>query len=417
MQTIAIIGTGIAGMSSAYFLHRDFQVTLYEKNDYIGGHTNTVEVQEEGASIPIDTGFMVYNEVTYPYLTRLFRELRVETMPTSMSFSVQHVPSGLEYSGSGWNQLFTQRLNLLSFKFWRLLKEIHRFNQEALEVLQDDRWNGSTIGDYLHARKYSQALADYYLLPMSSAVWSTEFSAMLDFPIVTLVRFFQNHGFLGMYTQHPWRTVRGGSRTYRDRLIAAFRKRIHCKRKVVQILEGRNEVYVTDESGQTQSYDRAILACHADQALKLLARPNPLQRRLLAPFHYQKNRATLHTDCSVMPQNQRAWASWNHRIDLSGATTIYFMNSLQKVSQNKNYFVSINDPGLVSPKLILQQIEYEHPVYNLKTSKAQQELHQLNEDSKILFCGSYFRYGFHEDALFSSVRLAQKILGREVLAS
>ncbi len=409
MKSVAIVGTGIAGMACGYFLHPKFRITLFERNDYPGGHTNTVVVQEGTTDVPVDTGFMVYNEVTYPELTRLFSELQVETKPTSMSFSVQHRPSGLEFSGSGWNGLFAQRKNLFRPRFWKLLKEIDRFNTEAPALLDNPAEHELTLKTFARQKGFSREFLDAYLIPMSSAVWSTPPDSMLEFPAITLIRFFKNHGFLGLNTQHPWRTVAGGSRMYREKLLAPFRDRVRLSSAAARVQRNGAQVDVTDAQGHKESFDHVILACHADEALALLSDATPQEHRLLSPFRYQRNIATLHTDESVMPRTRRAWSSWNYRSEEQGASTIYWMNSLQNVSQAKNYFVSINDSGTVDPAKILKVIEYTHPVFSVNAIRAQASLPGLNEKGPVYFCGSYFRYGFHEDALVSAIDVCKRL--------
>ena len=401
-------------MACGYFLHRDHAVTLYEQNDYVGGHTNTVSVEEDGREVYIDTGFMVYNEVTYPNLTRLFGELNVPTRPTSMSFSVQHVPSGLEFCGSGLDGLFAQRKNIYSPSFIALLRQVNRFNKQSLEVLENKQFEHFTLAEYAEHRGYSNTFLQKYLIPMSSAVWSTPPDLMLDFPAVTLVRFFKNHGFLGLNSQHQWRTVVEGSKTYRDLLIAPFLKNIRLGDPAMTIKRERGRATVTTRGGDAASYDRVILACHGDQALRLLNEPTAMERSLLGSFRYQENLATLHTDDSVMPKKKRAWSSWNYRIDagrdgLPAPSTVYYMNSLQQVSTKKAYFVSINDPGNIHPAKVLKEIKYEHPLFSLAAIAAQTELNKLNENTVVNFCGSYFKYGFHEDALTSAIELCGTI--------
>lgn len=414
-KKIAIIGTGIAGMGAAAKLYRDFDLTLYEKNNYVGGHTNTVFVSEEGVRLPIDTGFMVYNEPTYPNLTRLFADLGVQTKPTSMSFGVQHKPSGLEFAGTGFAGLFAQPKNLLKPWYFSFLREISRFNASCAEVLTEARFQSMTLGEYCKDRGYSDDFRDRYLVPMSSAVWSSPPSAMLEFPSLTLVRFFTNHRFLGLYGQLAWRTVVGGSRNYRDALIRPFQDRISTERGALAVHRTEQGVEVTDARGETNTFDAAILAAHADEALALIKTPSDLESRILKNFRYQQNTATLHSDEKVMPRSRRAWASWNYRVDGSSASTIYWMNRLQGVSDKRNYFVSINDPCLADPALIHQKIEYHHPLYDLNSAQAQSELPKLNQEGRIYFCGSYFKYGFHEDALTSGLQAADAVRERHLL--
>lgn len=408
-RKVAVIGTGIAGMSCASRLHEQFEITVYEKNKIIGGHTNTVTVDEDGTPVPIDTGFMVYNETTYPNLTRLFSELDVPTRRTNMSFSVQHFQSGLEFSGTGFGGLFAQAKNVFKPSHWKFIMEIDRFNRTCGEVLNDPKLRSLSLGEYCSKRGFSEDFRDRYLIPMSSAVWSSPPGAMLKFPAATLVRFFENHRFLSLNGQLEWRTVVGGSQVYRERLIRPFKDRIFSERKVVQVQEANDGVRVTDGSGNTSSYDAVVLASHADESLQMLASPSALQFQLLTPWHYQANRATLHRDISVMPKAKRAWASWNTRVDTKGISTVYWMNSLQDVSRRKNYFVSINDPGNVAAEKIIKQIDYHHPLYDHAAVATQARLPELNETGKILFCGSYFKYGFHEDALTSGLQAADTL--------
>lgn len=409
MKKVAIIGTGIAGMGCASRLHGKFDLTLYEKNDYVGGHTNTVVVDEDGVPIPIDTGFMVYNETTYPHLTQLFRDLRVETKPTCMSFSVQHVESGLEFAGTGFGGLFAQKRNLFRPEYFRFLLEINRFNATCGEVLSDGSFRRMTLSEYCRHRGYSTEFQQKYLVPMSAAVWSSPPGKMLDFPAMTLVRFFTNHRFLGLTGQLEWRTVAGGSREYRDRLIQPFADRIAVKRPATRVKQGAHGATVEDGEGGRKDFDAVVIACHADQALALIENPTSLQGDLLSQFQYQTNRATLHSDERVMPRARAAWTSWNYRVDREGPSTIYWMNSLQNVSRKKNYFVSISDPGRIRPEKILRTIEYEHPLYTVESVAAQASLPRLNQEGPVFFCGSYFNYGFHEDALAAGLGAADAV--------
>ncbi len=415
METLGIIGTGIAGLGCAHALQHRYALTLYEKGSHVGGHANTVLVQDAAGRIPIDTGFMTFNHVTYPHLTRLFRELDVETQASSMSFSVQHLQAGLEFCGSSLNLLFGQRRNLLRRSFWKMLLTINRFNQEAVACLESRRHDHQSLDEYICERNYGDQFRDLYLMPMSCAVWSTPPERMLQFPATTLLRFFHNHGFLGLHTQHPWFTVSGGSRRYVEKLIAPFRDRIHVRRGVAQVRRHNGRVVVTDQDGQQQSFDRVILACHADEALGMLGDADPRERRVLGEFHYQPNLALLHTDESVMPATRRCWSSWNYRVSGAGdgrlePSTVYWINSLQRLPTRQNYFVSINGEASLDPARILQRIAYDHPLFNLGAVRAQRELPELNRrHSGVYFCGSYFRYGFHEDALASAMDLSRQL--------
>lgn len=419
---VAIVGTGVAGLGCAYFLRSRCDLTLFEQNAYAGGHTNTIDVSTNGESTAFDTGFMVFNRVTYPNLCRFFETLQVPTQPTNMSFSVQHRPSGLEYCGTGWSGLFAQRQNVFRPRFWSMLRQIDRFNREAAITLAASDAPEVSLSEYVREGGYGSDFLELYLIPMSGAVWSTPAKQMLEFPARTLLRFFQNHGFLGLNTQHPWWTVTGGSREYIRRLLPLIGGRVRLESRVHRVERRNRSVCVTTEDGRSEEFDKVILACHGDQALRILASPDRLEQRLLGEFHYQENLATVHTDASVMPRCRRAWASWNYRIDTdpnagSASQTIYWMNSLQSVSNRTDYFVSINGEGTIRPERVLRKIRYEHPLFSLGAVRAQSELPKLNQqgrESGVFFAGSYFRYGFHEDAFTSALDCCRILAGEDV---
>lgn len=414
----AIIGTGIAGMGCAHFLHPHTDLTIYEQNDYVGGHTNTVTVDEDGEPVYIDTGFMVFNYKTYPNLCRLFDEIKAPVKKTDMSFSVQHLSSGLEYSGSSVNHLFAQRKNIFNLKYIKMLMQIGRFNKESVKILDDPKYANYSIGQYIKEFGFGEEMLWKYLVPMSSAVWSTPMEQMLDFPAVTLIRFFQNHGFLGLDTQHQWYTLVNGSQSYSEILIRPFRDRIHVNRKAVKVTRDNGKVLVHASDGSTETFDRVIIAAHGDQALAMLSNATAEEQRLLPNFKYQYNKAVLHTDSRIMPKTKLAWASWNYRIKeengVLAPSTIYWMNSLQQVSEKQDYFVSINPHADLDEKKIIRELDYEHPLFDVPAINAQAELHQLNQVGPVYFCGSYFKYGFHEDAFTSAVDLCGYLLGKPV---
>ena len=403
---------------------------MFEANDYVGGHTRTLTVEEDGRALPVDTGFMVFNHVTYPNLVRLFRALDVPTKRTDMSFSVNHTVRRLEYCGSSLNHLFAQRRNLLRPSFYRMLHRIDRFNREAAAALDDPAVRGLTLAEYVRRGHYGDDFLNLYLIPMSSAVWSTPPAQMLQFPAAALLRFFNNHGFLGLHTQHPWWTVDGGAKIYVEKLTARFRDRIRLRepvRRVRRLLGGGVEV-VTDTG--VRRFDQVILACHPPAALALLGDDaTPDERRLLSPFRYQPNTTTLHTDATVMPRTRLAWSAWNYRLDPPAlppaagdpaptsfdVSTHYWMNRLQGVSDRVNYFVSVNGARRIDPATVRTTIADEHPLFDLPAIGAQSEIAGLNASAVgrtgTYFAGAWQRYGFHEDGLLSAVNLATLLLG------
>ena len=432
MKHIAIIGSGISGLGAAWFLHRDYQVTVFEGNSYAGGHARTLSVEEGTCILPVDTGFMVFNHATYPHLLRLFRALEVPMKRTDMSFSVNHTDRGLEFCGSSLNHLFAQRRNLLSPSFYRMLLRIDRFNREAVAALNDPTVTGLTLADYVRRQDYGEDFLNLYLIPMSSAVWSTPPKEMMKFPAATLLRFFHNHGFLGLHTQHPWWTVEGGSKTYVEKLTAPFKDRIRLNEPVHRVQRlATGKVEVATDAG-TQHFDKVILACHPPASLKMLGGDaTPTERRLLAPFRYQPNTTTLHTDASLMPRTKLAWSAWNYRLDppalppaigdttpaIADVSTHYWMNRLQGVSDRVNYFVSINGEDRIKPDAIRTTLDDEHPLFDLAAITAQSEIAALNAAARggteTYYVGAWQRYGFHEDGLLSAVNLATLLLGRD----
>ncbi|MES2827348.1 MAG: FAD-dependent oxidoreductase [Bacteroidota bacterium] len=414
MERLAIIGTGVAGMGCGHFLHKKYDITLFEELDYVGGHTNTVTVDEDGEPVYIDTGFMVFNYQTYPNLTKLFDEIKAPVKKTDMSFSVQYLPANLEYSGSSMNHLFAQRRNIFNPSFLKMLMQINRFNKESVDILDKPEYADYSIGRYIKEFGYSEDMVWKYLIPMSSAVWSTPMEQILDFPAVSLIRFFKNHGFLGLDTQHQWFTLDKGSQAYRSLLIAPFKDRIQINKKAVSVLRSADgKVAVKFANGEQEIFDKVIMACHADQSYAIVADKTADEERLLSKFHYQPNKAVLHTDVKLMPKKKLAWSSWNYRVEKKGDTlvpsTIYWMNKLQQVSEKKDYFVSINPSDQLDASKIIKSIDYEHPLFDVPAMQAQKELHLLNEHGPIYYCGSYFRYGFHEDAYASAVELCKNL--------
>ena len=420
---IAVVGTGISGLSCAWGLRDIAEITLFESENRPGGHTNTVIVDEENRSIAIDTGFIVFNKVTYPNLCRLFDELGIAIKPSEMSFSVQHAALGMEYNGMGLNKLFAQRRNLGNLRFLALIAEIMRFFRVGRRWLRDEAegysssersdFDSEDLATFCTRHGFGRDFIDLYLVPMSSAVWSTEPGRILEFPASTLLHFFHNHGFLGITTHHPWFTVEGGARTYVEKMLSVLGKP-RLGDPVITVEEKEGVSWITTSSGLTERYDAVIMASHADQTLKFLENASEDQRRLLSAFHYQKNDASLHTDTSVMPRQRLAWASWNFRVEPGPdghqrACTHYWMNALQGVSKKRDYFVSLNSDDRIDHNCILYRTSNTHPVFTLDAIRAQRELPMLNRQGSLFFCGSYFRYGFHEDACMSGFEAAKAV--------
>lgn len=418
MKKLAIIGSGIAGMGCAYFLDKQFDITVFEKNSYIGGHTNTVSVEEDFKTLSIDTGFMVFNKVTYPNLIQFFSDLDVSYQKTDMSFSVHDEKTLTEWNGAGLHKIFSQKRNIFKPSFWSFLGEMKKFCEEAEDVLKDPSFDSITIGEYIQTKNFSPEFKNWFLIPMGSAIWSTSTSRMVDFPLKTLLRFFLNHGFLGLDTHYQWFTVTGGSKQYVNKLkktLNATFKPIHPVGKI----EKEGNGVTIHCNNQIYHFDAVILACHANEALNLLNKPTQAEQNILGAFNYERNTAYLHSDQSVMPDRKSCWAAWNYRLDKNEqhkqkATVHYWMNRLQKLNSIEQYFVSLNVESHIDPSKIHRIIEYEHPVFDLKAIEAQSQIDALNNqtnDQNIYFCGSYFKYGFHEDAFTSALNLSRQLGG------
>ena len=407
---IAIIGSGISGLTCAYLLSRQHQVTLFEADGRIGGHTHTVDVDWQGRRYGVDTGFIVYNDWTYPNFIRLLDQLGVASRPTEMSFSVHDPASGQEYKGHTLGSLFARRRNLLSPGFWGMLRDILRFNREATADLQAQRIDATTrLGDYLRDRRYGQRFIDHYIVPMGSAIWSMSPAGMLEFPLQFFVRFCHNHGLLSVNQRPQWRVLEGGSRAYIEPLCARFRRRIHLDCPVQRVSRDTDGVTVHSRRGP-ERFDKVIFACHSDQALALLDTPSVDEVDVLGALVYAHNEVLLHTDTRLLPQRQKAWASWNYRLGgppQAPAALTYNMNILQGFDAPVTFCVSLNQSESVDPAKILARFDYAHPQYSLAGIAAQARQNDLQGQQHSYFCGAYWANGFHEDGVVSALTVAE----------
>lgn len=410
---IAVVGTGISGLSAAWLLGRRHDVTVYERSDRIGGHSNTVLAPVDGRSVPVDTGFIVFNRKTYPNLTALFELLQVPTQPSEMSFGVSLDGGALEYSGSGLTGLFGQVRNLIRPRFWSMLSDLVRFYREAPsdDSLIDDP--SISLGDYLAKGGYGAAFRNDHLLPMASAIWSAAPAEMLSYPASAFIRFHDNHGLLQLSDRPAWETVVGGSRVYVERLSSRLAGRIELDTAVRGIRRAEDGVIVADSKGRSKRYDHVVLASHADQALDALSDPSNGERELLGSFRYSRNLAVLHTDDSFMPRRRSVWSSWNYlgsrNTGKDGVCVTYWMNRLQKVQSAKPLFVTLNPPRPPRAGTLLHSEIYHHPIFDAKAMAAQGKLWLLQGKRRTWFCGAYFGSGFHEDGLQSGLAVAEQL--------
>jgi predicted NAD/FAD-binding protein len=412
-KSIAVIGSGIAGLSAAWLLSQRHQVTIFEKQDRIGGHSNTVDAPVGDGAQPVDTGFIVYNEANYPNLVALFEHLGVATDPSDMSFSVSLDCGRTEYGSRDLNAVFGQRRNVLSPGFWRMIGDIRRFYAEAPTILaQGDRYRDVSLGDYLAANRYGNAFIEDFILPMGAAIWSTRADEMRNHPVETFVRFFASHGLLQFDNRIPWRTVRGGSREYVRRLTAGLGDRLRLGAGARTVLRHGEGATIIDGNGQKHSFDAVVIAAHGDDALTMLGDADNLETQLLGAFRYTGNRAVLHSDRALMPRRRRVWSSWNYMgAAEQGASVTYWMNSLQSIDPATPLFVSVNPKFEPARDSIIREFDYSHPFFDLAALKAQQDLWQLQGRRHTWFCGSYFGHGFHEDALQSGLAAAEGVGG------
>ncbi len=409
---IAIVGTGISGMVTAYLLHRDHEITVFEAADYIGGHTNTIDVQMNGQTYAVDTGFIVFNDWTYPNFIALLKKLGVETQASDMSFSVKCEQTGLEYNGTSMNTLFAQRRNLLRPSFYRMIRDILHFNRESVELLNQPE-PGPSLGAYLETNRYSSEFIDHYIVPMGAAIWSADHATMWRFPARYLVQFFKNHGMLSVNDRPAWRVIKGGSQRYMERLIAPFRDRIQLSAPVESVVRHSDsvEIRLTQGGGaRTMRFDHVIIAAHSDQALSMLTDPSPTEKEILGAIPYHDNEAVLHTDASLLPRRKLAWAAWNYHLlrnQPDRAVVTYHMNRLQGLSAPHEFCVTLNHSDAIDPAKVLRRITYHHPVYSPAAVEAQKRHGDISGVNRTSYCGAYWGFGFHEDGVKSALAVCR----------
>ncbi len=407
---IAIVGSGIAGLTCAYLLNRQHDIQVFEASDWIGGHTHTVDVEVEGRSYAVDTGFIVFNDWTYPNFIRLLEQVGVAFKPTEMSFSVSDPATGVEYNGHDLNTLFAQRSNLLSPAFWGMLRDILRFNRQSQDDLANHRIGAdTTLGQYLDSNGYGRRFIEHYIVPMGSAIWSMSLADMLGFPLQFFVRFCKNHGLLSVSDRPTWQVIEGGSRSYVAPLTASFAERIRLNCPVSRVVRDQDGVTLYSAAG-SERFDKVIFACHSDQALALLEQASAAEQDILGALPYANNDVVLHTDTRLLPKRKLAWASWNYR--LGGpreqmAAVTYDMNILQGIDSDTTFCVSLNQTAAIEPSKILARFQYAHPQYSLAGTAAQARWEELLGAQHTYYCGAYWANGFHEDGVVSALRVAR----------
>lgn len=414
---IAVVGAGISGLAAAWLLSREHQVTLFEQHDRLGGHSNTLDVELDGISHPVDTGFIVFNRSTYPHLCGLFAHLGVDIADSEMSFGISLRNSGIEWSGSSLATVFAQPANLARPRFWRMLQDIMRFNSEVTERASNGAAENITLGDFLVKHRYSEAFRDWYLLPMAAAIWSCPTRTMMGYPLATFARFCHNHGLLRVSDRPQWLTVRGGSREYVKK-IAELLADVRRAAAVTRVRRTEECLWV-DAGGTSTCFDQVVMASHSDETLALLGEAaTPAEQRLLGMIRYQANTAVLHTDTNLLPRNRRVWSAWNYLAgegapDERPVSVSYLMNRLQPLPFRRPVVVTLNPFIEPDPASVIARMEYAHPLFDGPAIDAQQRLPEIQGRDRVWFCGAWTGYGFHEDGLSSAVRVARQ-LGADV---
>ncbi|MDW3095453.1 MAG: FAD-dependent oxidoreductase [Gammaproteobacteria bacterium] len=402
---IAIIGAGISGLTAAHHLNSNHDITVLEKNNYVGGHSNTIDVNEGNKSVAIDTGFIVLNNWTYPNFENLLDTLDVELHNSEMSFSAKCEHSKFEWCGKGIQGLALNRNNWYRIKSYQILFDFLRFNKLAKKYVSQNNLQ-HTLGEFLALNNFSKSFKNYYILPMGAAIWSSSTEDIYDYPAQSFLTFFNNHGLLNIKDRPQWKTIVGGSRQYVNKLIQPFHKKISLNSKITYIKRDNGSIIIHYLHKNPEIFDHVIFACHSDEALELLEEPTLNEQHTLEKIRYQYNEAVLHTDESLMPTNRKAWSSWNYLLPEQATTNskvTYYMNRLQPLQTEKNYFVTLNLTDRIDPDKIIKKIAYQHPVFDENAIQAQKNLSLLNGNQNTWFCGAYWRNGFHEDGVWSAL--------------
>ena len=411
---IAVIGSGISGLGAAYFLSKKYRVDLFEKDDHFGGHAHTVEIPTNNSKefISMDIGFIVFNKINYPNLIKLFNSLEVPYEESNMSFSVSVKNSNVEYSGSGLGGLFSNKYNILNFSFLKMIREIIFFYKEA-EKINEEEQEEKTLGEFLKSKKMSNYFINFHIIPMVAAIWSVPPNLVKKMPTSLFLNFFKNHGLFKIKNRPKWYTVKGRSKIYVNKILQTISGEYFKNYEIKKVLRNRTNVRLYyGSSNEYFDYDHVVFAVHANDALKLIENPTENEKKILRNFEYKKNVAYLHNDNFLMPQNKKAWSSWNSildKYDLNKSCVTYWLNKLQNLKTEKDYFLTLNPIADIDDKKIIKKVEFTHPFYDMKTIKAQKYLSKLQGINNSWFCGSYFGYGFHEDGLNSGIDVSNKL--------
>lgn len=412
MKNIAVIGSGISGLTSAYLLSEKHNVTVFEKNDYLGGHTATVDIEYQGENQTIDTGFIVFNDRTYPNFLRLLFQINIGKQPTEMSFSVHNTQTGLEYNGHTLSTLFAQRSNLFNPKFWSLIFQIIRFNKACKRAYASNDYDlNLTLGDFLKDNNFNDYFAQHYILPMGAAIWSSSLDEMQQFQFKFFVQFFNHHGLLNIADRPQWYVIPGGSRSYINPLIEPFKDNIKLNATIKSVTRLNDKVQILFADESEQEFDEVVFACHSDQSLALLGDASVDEKRILGDIAYSANEVVLHTDIAMLPKRRKAWASWNYQLSdnrSKPASVTYNMNILQGLNSEHTYCVTLNQTDDIAPEHILRKFTYHHPVFNLNSLRGQSQRKKICGVNHTHFAGAYWYNGFHEDGVKSAVDVAAR---------